>query len=178
MSLAFATLGHESSAGAAHSVGGVFALSPLAFPAELVAKHGRLIFAIRLVRAASSGKSVKLRGKTRSPTIKARSLSASTAAAGLTGHSLSLQSPSRTTIAFFEASRAYVDTFERHNNMFSYLTSGTFQMADLAAVLSHATSNASGIIIFDSFGDSLSLLWVTPAMRPPTRSTYPLGCFV
>ena len=42
--------------------------------------------------------------------------------------------------------------------MFSYLSSSEFQLLDLAAVLSHATSTGAGLIIADSHGDTLTLL--------------------
>lgn len=47
---------------------------------------------------------------------------------------------------------------------FAYLTPGMTQAQDLAAVLSQATQNASGLTISDSHGDSLTLAGVTPSM--------------
>jgi hypothetical protein len=55
-----------------------------------------------------------------------------------------------------------VDSLALHKNMFSYLTSGMSQAADLTAVLSHATSNTNGTIIADTKGDSLTLLGISP----------------
>jgi len=59
--------------------------------------------------------------------------------------------------------RTNVDTLLLHKKMFSYLTSSMFQ-AELAAILANASSNASGTTFFDTSGDFLTLLGVTPTM--------------
>jgi hypothetical protein len=40
--------------------------------------------------------------------------------------------------------------------MFSYLNAGMTQAQDLAAVLAHSSSTASGLVISDSHGDTLT----------------------
>ena len=67
------------------------------------------------------------------------------------------------TIDGFAASGASSDTIQLATSSFSYLTTGMTQAQDLAAVLAHATSAATGLTIFDSHGDSLSLAGVTAA---------------
>jgi hypothetical protein len=68
------------------------------------------------------------------------------------------------TINGLSASGASPDTIQLSKSAFSYLTAGMTQAQDLAAVLTHGTSNASGLTISDTHGDSLTLAGVTSAM--------------
>ena len=68
------------------------------------------------------------------------------------------------TINGFAVSGATPDTIQLATSSFSYLTAGMSQAQDLAAVLAHASSGASGLTISDSHGDSLTLAGVTAAM--------------
>ena len=68
------------------------------------------------------------------------------------------------TIKGLSASGASPDSIQLAKAAFSYLTPGMTQAEDLAAVMSQATRNASGLTISDSHGDSLTLAGVTPSM--------------
>ena len=68
------------------------------------------------------------------------------------------------TINGFSGSGASPDTIQLAKSAFSYLTAGMTQAEDLAAVLSQATRSASGLTIFDTHGDSLTIAGLTPAM--------------
>ena len=68
------------------------------------------------------------------------------------------------TINGFTASGASPDSIQLAKSAFSYLTAGMTQAEDLAAVLSQATRSSSGLTIYDSHGDSLTLAGVTPSM--------------
>jgi hypothetical protein len=61
------------------------------------------------------------------------------------------------TITGFAATGASHDLIQFEASMFSYLTPGMTQAADIAAVLGHATTSGSSTIIPDSAGDSLTL---------------------
>jgi hypothetical protein len=61
------------------------------------------------------------------------------------------------TIYGASASGANADSIQLPTSSFSYLTSGMTQAQDLAVVLSHATSNAFGVTIADTRGDTLML---------------------
>ena len=68
------------------------------------------------------------------------------------------------TITGFSASGAKPNSIQLAKSAFSYLTPGMTQAQDLSAVLTHGTSNASGLTISDTHGDSLTLTGVTPWM--------------
>ena len=68
------------------------------------------------------------------------------------------------TINGYNASGASPDSIKLAKSAFSYLTAGMTQAEDLAAVMSQSTRNASGLTIYDSHGDSLTLTGVTPSM--------------
>jgi hypothetical protein len=68
------------------------------------------------------------------------------------------------TINGYSASGAKPDSIQLAKSAFSYLTAGMTQAQDLAAVLTHGASNASGLTINDTHGDSLTLAEVTSAM--------------
>ncbi|MGB7976430.1 MAG: right-handed parallel beta-helix repeat-containing protein [Roseiarcus sp.] len=68
------------------------------------------------------------------------------------------------TINGYNASGASPDSIQLAKSAFSYLTAGMTPAEDLAAVMSQATRNASGLTINDSHGDSLTLTGVTPSM--------------
>jgi Right handed beta helix region len=68
------------------------------------------------------------------------------------------------TISGFSASGAKPDSVQLAKSAFSYLTAGMTQAQDLAAVLTHGATNASGLTINDTHGDSLTLAGVTSAM--------------
>jgi hypothetical protein len=68
------------------------------------------------------------------------------------------------TINGFSASGANPDSVQLAKSAFSYLTAGMTQAQDLAAVLTLGASNASGLTISDTHGDSLTLAGVTSAM--------------
>ena len=68
------------------------------------------------------------------------------------------------TINGFSASGATPDTIQLAKSAFSYLTPAMTPAEDLAAVLVHGASNASGLTISDTHGDSLTLAGVTSAM--------------
>jgi Right handed beta helix region len=68
------------------------------------------------------------------------------------------------TINGYNASGASPDSIKLAKSAFSYLTAGMTQAEDLAAVMSQSTKSASGLTIYDSHGDSLTLTGVTPSM--------------
>jgi hypothetical protein len=69
------------------------------------------------------------------------------------------------TMVGFDASGSGADSLSLQQTMFSYLTPGMSQAADLAAVLAHASSNSmGGVTITDTAGDSLAFQGVTKAM--------------
>jgi len=68
------------------------------------------------------------------------------------------------TIDGFSPSGASPDSIELAKSAFSYLTAGMTQAEDLAAVMAHATTGASGLTITDTQGDSLTLAGVTRSM--------------
>ena len=68
------------------------------------------------------------------------------------------------TINGYNASGASPDSIQLAKSAFSYLTAGMTPAEDLAAVMSQATRDASGLTINDSHGDSLTLTGVTPSM--------------
>jgi hypothetical protein len=68
------------------------------------------------------------------------------------------------TINGFSVSGTTPDSIQLAKAAFSYLTPGMTQAEDLAAVMSQATRNSSGLTINDSHGDSLTLAGVTPSM--------------
>ena len=76
------------------------------------------------------------------------------------------------TINGFAVSGASPDTIDLTASSFSYLTAGMSEAQDLAAVLAHASSGASGLTISDSDGDSLTLTGVTAAMIAANPSTF------
>ena len=76
------------------------------------------------------------------------------------------------TINGFAVSGASPDTIDLTASSFSYLTAGMSEAEELAAVLAHASSGASGLTISDSDGDSLTLTGVTAAMIAANPSTF------
>jgi hypothetical protein len=68
------------------------------------------------------------------------------------------------TINGFSISGTTPDSIQLAKAAFSYLTPGMTQAEDLAAVMSQATGNASGLTIVDPHGDSLTLMGVTPSL--------------
>ena len=76
------------------------------------------------------------------------------------------------TINGFAVSGASPDTIDLTASSFSYLTAGMSEAEELAAVLAHAASGASGLTISDSDGDSLTLAGVTAAMIAANPSTF------
>ena len=56
---------------------------------------------------------------------------------------------------------ANADTIQLDVASFSFLNANMSQAADLAAILAHASSGASGVTIADSHGDSLTLSGLT-----------------
>jgi hypothetical protein len=68
------------------------------------------------------------------------------------------------TIKGLSGSGTTPDSIFLAKSAFSYLTPGMTQAEDLAAVMSQATRNASGLTISDPQGDSLTLAGVTPSM--------------
>ncbi len=67
------------------------------------------------------------------------------------------------TIIGFAATGTGHDLIQFEASMFSYLTPGMSQAAEIAAVLSHATTSGSNTTIVDSTGDSLTLNSVSVA---------------
>ena len=67
------------------------------------------------------------------------------------------------TINGFSASGASPRLIKLAISAFSYLTPAMTQQQDLTALMSHATPGASGMIITDSQGDTLTLTGVTAA---------------
>jgi hypothetical protein len=65
------------------------------------------------------------------------------------------------TINGFSASGASPDSIQLATSAFSYLTPGMTQAQDLTAVMYHALPGATGMVISDSQGDSLTLTGVT-----------------
>ena len=65
------------------------------------------------------------------------------------------------TVLGFMASGTTADSVQLPTASFSYLTPGMSQAQDLAAVLAHATSSASGLTIADTTGDTLTLAGIT-----------------
>ena len=76
------------------------------------------------------------------------------------------------TINGFAVSGASPDTIDFTASSFSYLTAGMSEAQDLAAVLAHASSGASGLTISNSDGDSLTLTGVTAAMVAANPSMF------
>ena len=68
------------------------------------------------------------------------------------------------TINGFSVSGTTPDSIQLAKAAFSYLTPGMTQAEDLAAVMSQATRNASGLTIPDTHSDSLTLMGVTPSL--------------
>jgi hypothetical protein len=64
------------------------------------------------------------------------------------------------------------DTLQFATSAFSYLNTGMTQAQDLAAVLAHAVSSASGTTISDSHGDVLTLAGLTPAVISANASQF------
>ena len=67
------------------------------------------------------------------------------------------------TITGFAVSGSNADTINFATSAFSYLNSGMTQAQDLAAVLAHATSSSSSVVIRDTSGDILTLNGLTAA---------------
>ena len=67
------------------------------------------------------------------------------------------------TINGYSPSGATPDSIQLAKSAFSYLTPGITQAEDLAAVMSQAARGPSGLTIFDTQGDSLTLTGVTPS---------------
>jgi hypothetical protein len=68
------------------------------------------------------------------------------------------------TINGFSVSGTTPDSIQLAKAAFSYLTPGMTQAEDLAAVMSQANRTSSGVTIFDTHGDSLTLTGVTPSL--------------
>src|SRR6202020_1273574 len=68
------------------------------------------------------------------------------------------------TINGFSVSGTTPDSIQLAKAAFSYLTPGMTQAEDLAAVMSQATRNASGLTIPDTHSDNLTLMGGTPSM--------------
>jgi Peptidase M10 serralysin C terminal len=76
------------------------------------------------------------------------------------------------TIQGFAASGTTPDAIQLATSSFSYLTAAMTQAQDLAAVLAHASSGASGLTIADSHGDSLTLAGLTAATITANPSVF------
>lgn len=75
------------------------------------------------------------------------------------------------TVSDLFASGSYA---QLNSSMFSYLNRGMTQSQDLAAVLAHSTSSASGLTISDSHGDTLTIANATAAslLGAPSHLTF------
>ena len=76
------------------------------------------------------------------------------------------------TVTGFQASGANADTIQMALSSFSYLNAGMTQAQDLAAVLAHATTSASGTTIHNSIGGNLMLNGLTPSMITAAASQF------